>query len=145
LSWASSFGCRMTLVNKTRLSMSYPLCILLVLALGCTARMDPAPISPAHPASDQAVEAEPPARSEALSPHPLNPSNTEPGAKADLHAGHGAQAAHEKSAESRSRGHATRPGDTQSGYVCPMHPAVRSATAGRCPQCGMELTPVEGE
>jgi len=26
-------------------------------------------------------------------------------------------------------------------YVCPMHPDVRQATPGRCPKCGMQLTP----
>src|SRR5438128_2206720 len=26
-------------------------------------------------------------------------------------------------------------------YACPMHPDARSATAGRCPACGMALVP----
>jgi FtsP/CotA-like multicopper oxidase with cupredoxin domain len=34
---------------------------------------------------------------------------------------------------------ATQVADT--GYVCPMHPEVRSDTADRCPQCGMKLVP----
>ena len=29
-----------------------------------------------------------------------------------------------------------------SHYTCPMHPSVRSAVPGRCPICGMDLTPV---
>jgi FtsP/CotA-like multicopper oxidase with cupredoxin domain len=29
-------------------------------------------------------------------------------------------------------------------YVCPMHPEVRSAAAGRCPHCGMKLMAKEG-
>jgi len=28
------------------------------------------------------------------------------------------------------------------GYTCPMHPAVHSASPGRCPICGMTLVPV---
>jgi hypothetical protein len=27
-------------------------------------------------------------------------------------------------------------------YVCPMHPEVISPTQGRCPKCGMDLSPV---
>ncbi len=27
-------------------------------------------------------------------------------------------------------------------YTCPMHPAVRQATPGACPYCGMKLVPV---
>lgn len=30
-------------------------------------------------------------------------------------------------------------------YTCPMHPEVRSAEPGTCPQCGMALIPVEKE
>lgn len=30
-------------------------------------------------------------------------------------------------------------------YSCPMHPAVRSKAAGRCPKCGMNLTRVKKE
>jgi Cu+-exporting ATPase len=26
-------------------------------------------------------------------------------------------------------------------YTCPMHPAVREASAGKCPKCGMALLP----
>lgn len=32
---------------------------------------------------------------------------------------------------------------TDTAYVCPMHPEVRSATPGRCPECGMKLVPGE--
>jgi FtsP/CotA-like multicopper oxidase with cupredoxin domain len=32
------------------------------------------------------------------------------------------------------------PGET-AAYACPMHPDVRQAEAGRCPQCGMKLVP----
>ncbi|HSN81998.1 MAG TPA: efflux RND transporter periplasmic adaptor subunit [Polyangiales bacterium] len=30
-------------------------------------------------------------------------------------------------------------------YTCPMHPSVRQASPGKCPICGMELTPVTNE
>ncbi|RME27215.1 MAG: efflux RND transporter periplasmic adaptor subunit [Deltaproteobacteria bacterium] len=30
-------------------------------------------------------------------------------------------------------------------YTCPMHPEVRSDEPGRCPQCGMDLVPVEDD
>jgi hypothetical protein len=30
------------------------------------------------------------------------------------------------------------------GYVCPMHPQVRSTFAGECPLCGMELKATTG-
>lgn len=30
-----------------------------------------------------------------------------------------------------------------SGYVCPMHPNVRSDQAGKCPECGMKLVPAK--
>ena len=30
-------------------------------------------------------------------------------------------------------------------FSCPMHPEVRSPTAGRCPKCGMKLQPVTGK
>jgi len=30
-------------------------------------------------------------------------------------------------------------------YTCPMHPSVRQRTPGRCPLCGMDLTPVAGD
>ena len=26
-------------------------------------------------------------------------------------------------------------------YICPMHPDVRQANAGKCPKCGMNLLP----
>jgi hypothetical protein len=26
-------------------------------------------------------------------------------------------------------------------YVCPMHPAVRQPSSGKCPKCGMDLLP----
>jgi hypothetical protein len=28
-------------------------------------------------------------------------------------------------------------------YTCPMHPDVKSDKPGECPQCGMDLVPVE--
>jgi hypothetical protein len=34
--------------------------------------------------------------------------------------------------------------DQKSGgqvYICPMHPDVRQANAGKCPKCGMNLLP----
>jgi hypothetical protein len=34
---------------------------------------------------------------------------------------------------------------TGAEYRCPMHPEVRSSDPGRCPRCGMELTPATGE
>ena len=33
-------------------------------------------------------------------------------------------------------------GEQSDGYVCPMHPEVRSSSPGRCPKCGMHLEPV---
>ena len=29
------------------------------------------------------------------------------------------------------------------GYTCPMHPDVKSDKPSQCPQCGMDLEPVE--
>ncbi len=33
--------------------------------------------------------------------------------------------------------------DTTGQYTCPMHPQVRNASPGRCPDCGMELVPAQ--
>lgn len=30
-------------------------------------------------------------------------------------------------------------------YTCPMHPEIRQPNPGRCPKCGMDLVPAEGE
>jgi len=30
---------------------------------------------------------------------------------------------------------------SDAAYICPMHPAVRQATPGTCPTCGMALVP----
>lgn len=31
------------------------------------------------------------------------------------------------------------PGDTAESFTCPMHPQIKSAAAGKCPTCGMDL------
>jgi hypothetical protein len=31
--------------------------------------------------------------------------------------------------------------DAAKAYVCPMHPAVRQPSPGKCPKCGMALLP----
>ena len=36
-------------------------------------------------------------------------------------------------------GQPTDPQPAAAAFICPMHPAVRSATAGACPMCGMAL------
>jgi hypothetical protein len=58
--------------------------------------------------------------------HPANPLAPEGVAVALPHAAGSAPAA---------------PAPAAQGYTCPMHPAVHSATPGRCPQCGMTLVP----
>jgi len=40
--------------------------------------------------------------------------------------------------------HASKPAQsTQATYSCPMHPDVKSKSAGRCPKCGMDLRVVK--
>ncbi len=39
-------------------------------------------------------------------------------------------------------GHTMSAASTQTGYVCPMHPEVKSDKPGKCPKCGMALVPV---
>lgn len=50
--------------------------------------------------------------------------------------------AHSSQPHSHAPGHdhAASPGEAAK-YVCPMHPEVRQATAGKCPKCGMDLEP----
>ena len=111
------------------------LLILPLLVMGCTAPVEPAPLSPGHPASPQALEAEAPARSQTLSFQAVPPSPAEARAEHIGHAGHG------MAARNGSAPAATRPATTQAAYVCPMHPEVTSAQPGKCPQCGMNLVP----
>ncbi|MCI0486584.1 MAG: copper oxidase [Blastocatellia bacterium] len=40
--------------------------------------------------------------------------------------------------------HQSNPAQEQTGYVCPMHPDVRSDKPGTCPKCGMALVPMQG-
>lgn len=46
--------------------------------------------------------------------------------------------------DERPRGAVPKPPAAQI-YVCPMHPEVRSIDAGKCPICGMTLTPREAK
>jgi uncharacterized membrane protein len=100
-------------------------CSLLLLALGlsfsCQSDFKLAPLPADHPASPRAPEALLPAPSRALpvgvgqlAPHETKPTVPEPVSP-------------------------TPSGQPGGSYVCPMHPEVRQAEQGTCPQCGMRL------
>jgi FtsP/CotA-like multicopper oxidase with cupredoxin domain len=40
-------------------------------------------------------------------------------------------------------GQSALPAGETAAYACPMHPEITSATAERCPKCGMKLVPVQ--
>lgn len=93
--------------------------ILLVALGGCTAHREVAPLTPNHPASPEAAEAPALPASETLRVE----SKTAPPDENDAAA---------------TRHH--NPGAAKPAYSCPMHSEITSATAGRCPKCGMNLT-----
>ena len=46
-------------------------------------------------------------------------------------------------AQNQHQGHDTQPAEAQQqGYVCQMHPEVKSDKPGKCPKCGMALVPM---
>lgn len=96
---------------------------------GCAVRPLPA-LTPTHPASPAAAEAPaspPSATLTAAEGLPPIDSDTAPAAMAT---GHGAH---------QMPGSMTA--ETAGSYTCPMHPEVRATRPGRCPKCGMTLSP----
>lgn len=61
-----------------------------------------------------------------------------PAAPADTHSGHAG-------AGTESTASTMQPVAAKVIYTCSMHPQIRQDKPGRCPICGMELVPVEGE
>ena len=120
--------------------------LLLPLA-GCASGNEPAALPTDHPASPNAAEA-PASVSGTLTaeagrqPGDSSPNTPPANTPADASAGHGD---HGSSAKSGAGSAATRPGTThQAAYGCPMHPDVVSDKPGKCPKCGMSLTPAGG-
>lgn len=63
--------------------------------------------------------------------------------RAATHDGHAAHGGQKKSARRAPRRAAKArrkaPAQAAAVFSCPMHPDVRSKTAGACPKCGMEM------
>jgi len=99
--------------------------LAMVLGVACAAPLRPNPIGPGHPA-------DPGSSATAFAPAP-NPFEVTP--TFDLPGG----------AQPSARVRATGEDTPDVVYTCPMHPAVRSAAPGECPECGMTLRPVPQE
>jgi len=103
----------------------------LALAVGsaCTAPLRPDPIGPGHPADPGSTGT---AFRPAPSPFEITPTFDLPGSKP-------------AAAEDGAPGRAAGENATDVVYTCPMHPEVRSAVPGYCPECGMALRPLPQE
>jgi len=98
----------------------------MVFVAGCAAKTPSLSISSTHPANPLAPQAERLETAE-LHPEPQDASRT---------------TSTSSRAEIEAHDHPSKPDDPappSGGYVCPMHPQVRSDTPGDCPQCGMRL------
>lgn len=118
---------------KNTKKLAAALTMIAALSTSCATTAAPAP-APASPLSIQAEEPAAPPIAASLTGDPLaTPPPSSQGGGASGHAGHSAPAAGAPAENGVQPAVAT--------YTCPMHPEVREAKQGRCPKCGMSLTP----